>query len=90
LSVSDNLSVGGSTTLLNTTATNVTISGDVTFDGTQTGTQDFTISNDVRVTISSDEVTFDGTQIFMSNLPTSDPGNPGQLWNDAGTLKISL
>jgi len=30
----------------------------------------------------------DGT-IIMSNLPTSDPVNAGQLWNDSGTLKIS-
>ena len=25
----------------------------------------------------------------MSNLPTSDPTNAGQLWNDSGTLKVS-
>jgi len=25
----------------------------------------------------------------MPNLPTSDPGTTGQLWNDSGTLKIS-
>ena len=31
----------------------------------------------------------DGT-VILSNLPTSDPGNAGQLWNDEGTLKISL
>jgi hypothetical protein len=27
--------------------------------------------------------------IILSNLPTADPVNAGQLWNDAGTLKIS-
>ena len=27
--------------------------------------------------------------ILMANLPTSDPSNAGQLWNDSGTLKIS-
>ena len=27
--------------------------------------------------------------ILMANLPTSDPTNAGQLWNDSGTLKIS-
>lgn len=27
--------------------------------------------------------------VVLSNLPTSDPGNPGQLWNDLGTLKVS-
>lgn len=28
-------------------------------------------------------------EVVLSNLPTSDPGNPGQLWNDGGTLKVS-
>lgn len=27
--------------------------------------------------------------ISMPSLPTADPTNPGQLWNDGGTLKIS-
>ena len=31
-----------------------------------------------------------GNTVILSNLPTSDPGNAGQLWNDEGTLKISL
>lgn len=29
-----------------------------------------------------------GTVVF-SNLPTTDPTNAGQLWNDSGTLKVS-
>jgi hypothetical protein len=28
-------------------------------------------------------------RVFMQNLPTSDPGVTGQLWNDSNTLKIS-
>jgi hypothetical protein len=28
-------------------------------------------------------------KIMMANLPTSDPSNAGQLWNDSGTLKVS-
>jgi hypothetical protein len=27
--------------------------------------------------------------VVFNNLPSSDPANAGQLWNDAGTLKIS-
>jgi hypothetical protein len=27
--------------------------------------------------------------IIFGNLPTSDPSNPGQLWNDLGTVKVS-
>ena len=28
--------------------------------------------------------------VIMRGLPTSDPSNVGQLWNDGGTLKISI
>ena len=28
-------------------------------------------------------------KVILSNLPTSDPNNAGQLYNDSGTLKIS-
>ena len=31
----------------------------------------------------------DGTYKILANLPTSDPGVDGQLWNDAGVIKIS-
>lgn len=27
--------------------------------------------------------------VLITNLPTSDPANAGQLWNDTGTLKVS-
>ena len=35
-------------------------------------------------------LTASGNTVILSNLPTSDPGNEGQLWNEEGTLKISL
>ena len=28
-------------------------------------------------------------KVMASDLPTSDPSNAGQLWNDSGTVKIS-
>lgn len=28
-------------------------------------------------------------KVFLRNLPTSNPGQAGQLWNSGGTLKIS-
>ena len=31
----------------------------------------------------------DGSQIDFTNLPTSDPGVAGRLWNDSNTVKIS-
>jgi hypothetical protein len=27
--------------------------------------------------------------VMMTNLPTSDPNNAGQLWNNSGVLNIS-
>ena len=34
-------------------------------------------------------LTASGGTVLLTNLPTSDPNNAGQLWNDSGTLKIS-
>jgi hypothetical protein len=34
------------------------------------------------------DLTSSGVVIF-SALPTADPVNAGQLWNDGGTLKVS-
>ena len=31
----------------------------------------------------------DSGKVMASELPTSDPSNAGQLWNDSGTVKIS-
>jgi len=33
--------------------------------------------------------TFEGAVVMMANLPTADPTNAGQLWNDSGTVKVS-
>ena len=41
-------------------------------------------------TTTLNNLTASGGTVILSNLPTSDPGNAGQLWNDEGTLKISL
>lgn len=34
-------------------------------------------------------ITIGGTDLVLASLPTSDPVAAGQLWNDAGTLKVS-
>ncbi len=34
-------------------------------------------------------LTVAGKEIYVRDLPTSDPRNPGQVWNDQGTLKLS-
>jgi len=63
------------------------------------GTGDVVIGSDLVVnTIKSDDsaqvtiedgLTVNGTVVMLSNLPTSNPNNAGQLWNDSGTLKVS-
>ena len=35
-------------------------------------------------------VFFETDTIMMGSLPTSDPGVVGQVYNDGGTLKISI
>lgn len=63
------------------------------------GTGDTVISSDLVVnTIKSDDsaqvtvedgLTVNGAVVMLSNLPTVNPNNAGQLWNDSGTLKVS-
>lgn len=63
------------------------------------GTGDVVIDSDLVVnTIKSDDsaqvtvedgLTVNGAVVMLSNLPTSNPNNAGQLWNDSGTLKVS-
>jgi len=59
---------------------------------------DNTTDGEVNVTIAAGaastttvagDLTVIGDVIMMANLPTSDPSNAGQLWNDSNTLKIS-
>jgi len=38
---------------------------------------------------SGDTVSISGSSVFMTNLPTSDPGVAGRLYSDSGTIKIS-
>ena len=63
------------------------------------GTGDTVIDSDLVVnTIKSDDsaqvtvedgLTVNGAVVMLSNLPTVNPNNAGQLWNDSGTLKVS-
>ena len=54
--------------------------GSLTYDTTN----DWTFGAGVTMT----DLTSSGVVIF-SALPTTDPVNAGQLWNDGGTLKVS-
>lgn len=35
------------------------------------------------------DVTVDGTTVVITDLPTTDPGVVGQIWNNAGVLNVS-
>ena len=47
------------------------------------------VSSSAASTASFGSLKIDGASVDFSNLPTSDPGVAGRLWNDSNTLKIS-
>jgi hypothetical protein len=55
--------------------------GSLTYDTTN----DWTFGAGVTMT----DLTASGATVVFNNLPTVDPVNAGQLWNDGGTLKVS-
>lgn len=59
---------------------------DIYTDNNQT-TVETDASNGLK--LANDRLQIDASQVDFTNLPTSDPGVSGRLWNDAGTLKIS-
>jgi hypothetical protein len=87
------------TGLITTSITN----GDVTIQPNGTGNVEIdqvqfadttlsTLTTNSDLTLSANGtggVAITPTKIIMANLPTSDPSNAGQLWNDSGTLKVS-
>ena len=46
-------------------------------------------SNDSTQVTIDDGFRIKGTVVMMANLPTSDPSNAGQFYNDSGALKVS-
>jgi|TARA_Y100000401_G_scaffold72060_1_gene58106 cytoskeletal protein CcmA (bactofilin family) len=48
-----------------------------------------TIQNALKVDSGTNTLSSECVIIKFTALPTSDPSNAGQLWNDSGTLKIS-
>ena len=73
----DNLVLGGSGT------GGVIIGGGMKLVGSTITSED---SSQITV---NDGLTVTGAVVMLSSLPTSDPSNAGQLWNDSGDLKIS-
>ena len=95
-STGKSIDISGNTISSTFTNTDINISpngtGDVVIDA------DLVVNTIVVNTIKSDDsaqvtvedgLTVNGTVVMLSNLPTVNPNNAGQLWNDSGTLKIS-
>lgn len=90
-------SVGGTGSVNGLTLTGtVTSSGSLTLGGTLDLSSPPAIGGTAAAagsftTLSSNGVTsFSNASVSMANLPTSDPGVPGRLWNDTGIVKVSL
>lgn len=69
-----------------TISDNLNITGTLSVDSIDTNTIN---SSDSTQVIVNDGLSVQGTVVMMSNLPTSDPNNAGQLWNNAGVLTVS-
>jgi hypothetical protein len=77
------IAIGNNVTAITDDAVTIgsSVAGRLTYDTTN----DWTFGAGVTMT----DLTASGATVVFSNLPTTDPLNAGQLWNDLGTLKIS-
>ena len=77
------IAIGNNVTAITDDAVTIgsSVAGRVTYDTTN----DWTFGAGVTMT----DLTASGATVVFSNLPTIDPVNAGQLWNDNGTLKVS-
>jgi len=70
------------------------VTGDTTLDGYLTVKNQTFFEKPVTLTSTSD-LDISGylvatNMVMFPSLPTSDPNNPGQLWNNNGDVKVSL
>jgi hypothetical protein len=80
---SDTIAIGKDANATSTSGIDIRTSaaGSLTYDTTN----DWTFGAGVTMI----DLVASGATVVFSNLPTTDPVNAGQLWNDAGTMKIS-
>ena len=106
ISASGNLILDGNITASTTSTSSlgfVNTAGNISSSATLFGTSAIFASNGtIKATINSfghvsssgnitaSNLLLDGSTIDFTNLPTSDPGVAGRLYNDSGTIKISL
>lgn len=90
-STGKSIDISGNT--ISSTFTNTDINISPNGSGDTVISSDLVVNNiksddSAQVTV-EDGLTVTGAVVMLSNLPTSDPSNAGQLWNDSGTLKVS-
>jgi hypothetical protein len=74
-----------------TSAYNSTAQYDIDIRTSAAGSLSYNTTNDwtFGAGVTMTDLTASGATVVFSNLPTTDPVNAGQLWNDNGTLKVS-
>jgi hypothetical protein len=69
------------------------VTGDATIDGRLIVKKEGTFEKPVNMTVTAplalDGYLMAGNMVLFDGLPTSDPNNEGQLWNNNGDVRIS-
>ncbi len=69
------------------------VTGDATIDGRLIVKKDATFEKPVNLTVTAPLAVggylMAGNMVMFDGLPTSDPNNEGQLWNNNGDVRIS-
>ncbi len=69
------------------------VTGDATIDGRLIVKHDATFEKPVNLTVTAplaiDGYLIAGNMVMFDGLPTSDPNNEGQLWNNNGDVRVS-
>ena len=86
--VKDSMSVQGTVTATKVDTSEITSSDSSKVQINDIDTSTISSSDSTQVTV-TDGLTIAGAVVMMQNLPTSDPTNAGQLYNDSGALKVS-
>ena len=85
--------ITGLNTISNLECETIDLTEKISINGTTPDTKKFLAydptTDTTQYTQEITDLTVTGAVIKFVNLPTSDPNNSGQLWNDNGTLKIS-
>jgi hypothetical protein len=93
ITASGHIKTGGNLHLSSSDNGHITASGNISASGNLISnniTASGNISGSITSTGSFGSLVVDGSSVDFSGLPTLDPGVAGRLYNDSGTVKISL